>query len=88
MSRLVRRPLCSSSSALEIGGLGHVEMGEHVAHDAGEGALVLDLAVEPVELGAGLGLDLGAPQVDDLPSPRAGGASPVRRSRTMRATAS
>ena len=46
--------------------LGHVERGEHVAHGAGEGALVLDRAREPVEIGPGLGLDRLAPEIDDL----------------------
>ena len=67
--------------------LGHVERGEHIAHGAGEGALVLDRAGQPVEIGAGLGLDRLAPEIDDLLR-RFGGCSPVSRSRTINASAS
>ena len=41
-------------------------MGEDIAHDAREGALIVDLAVELIEVGAGLRIDLVAPQIDEL----------------------
>ena len=45
--------------------LGHLHRSEHVAHDAGESLLVVELVEQAVDIGAGLLLDPVAPQIDD-----------------------
>ena len=45
--------------------LGHLHRGQHVAHDAGKGLLVVELVEQAVDVGAGLLLDPVAPQIDD-----------------------
>ena len=67
--------------------VGHVEGGEQLADVAGEAALVLDVLEQAVEVAARAVLDEVAPEIDDL-GRGGGGFCPVRRSRTMRATAS
>ena len=57
-------------------------------HGFGEGALVEHRAVELVELGAGLGLDIAGARGRPAARAPAGGFRPVRRSRTIIATAS
>ena len=67
--------------------LGHLHRGQHVAHDAGERLLVVELVDQPVDIGAGLLLDPVAPQIDDALA-ALGAARPVSRSRTISAIAS
>src|SRR6185312_10713870 len=56
--------------AVLVGRVGEVVAHLHVAHDgagdAGESALVLDAVEQPVQVGAGLGLDLLAERIDQL----------------------
>ena len=66
----------------------HVERVEQVVDGVAEAALVLDQLLQPVERAAGAVLDQRPPQVDQLACAAGGGASPVRRSRTIMATAS
>ena len=49
--------------------LAHVEGIEQVVHDVAEAALVVEHALEPVEIAAGALLDQRPPQLDELASP-------------------
>ena len=51
--------------AVERGWVGHLEGLKELVDRAPEGALVLDRAIEPVEVGAGPLLDPGTPKIDD-----------------------
>ncbi len=51
--------------AIEAGRVGHLQGLEELVDRAPEGALILDRAIEPIEVGTGPLLDPGAPKVDD-----------------------
>ena len=67
--------------------LAHVERVEEIVDDVAEARLIFDQPLEPIEIAAGASLDQRAPQ-STIFFAAGGGVWPVRRSRTISATAS